>query len=130
MWPRLQTCAATNNNGTKQWKTANTSGQPVWVSTKTAYDYPSGETADDYPAFKWAEELEYEGYTDWRLPTKDELKELYDYGRAHISYTAYYYWSSTEYSANGAYVAYFVNGNVDGGYKTYDFYVRAVRSSQ
>ncbi|MFH1352060.1 MAG: Ig-like domain-containing protein [bacterium] len=99
MWPGLQTCLATYNNNPLQWKTANTSGQPVWVSTKTAYDYPSGETSADYPAFKWAEELVYEGYGDWRLPAKNELKDLYDYGRSYITYASNIYWSSSASSA-------------------------------
>ena len=32
-------------------------------------------------ALKWAEDLEYAGYSDWRLPNAKELHSLVDYGR-------------------------------------------------
>lgn len=130
MWPRLQSCAATNNNATKQWKTAITTGQPTYSDVTDSYTYPAGETSANYPAFAWAEGVAYAGYTDWRLPTKDELKQLYDYGRTYITYTASYYWSATEFSAAGAYVVYFGNGDVSSYNKTFNDYVRAVRSGQ
>jgi len=132
MWPSSKTCLATNNNHDwLQWKTANTPGQPVWVSTKTAYDYPSGETSDDYPAFQWAENLIYEGYSDWRLPEKDELKDLYDYGRSYIVYDSKYYWSSTERSTAPAYsVGFFDPGPVsEDDVKINQNNVRAVRET-
>ncbi|MFH1958468.1 MAG: Ig-like domain-containing protein [bacterium] len=130
MWPGSQTCLATNNNNILQWKTANTSGEPVWVSTKTAYDYPSGETSDDYPAFKWAENLVYEGYGDWRLPAKDELKDLYDYGRSYITYASDIYWSSSASSATLADgVRFFDVGPIVGDDKANLNNVRAVRDA-
>ena len=130
MWPRPQSCAATNNNATKQWKTANTTGQPTYSDATDSYTYPGGETSVDYPAFAWAEGVAYAGYTNWRLPTKDELKQLYDYGRTNITYASTVYWSATEYSASYAYYLYFSNGDVSGNVKASNYYVRAVRSGQ
>ncbi|MFH1128770.1 MAG: DUF1566 domain-containing protein, partial [Candidatus Omnitrophota bacterium] len=84
----------------------------------------------NYPAFSWAEDLDWQGYTDWRLPTKDELKNLYDYGRTYITYTSTTYWSATENVASNAYYVYFGNGDVGLTNKTYTSSVRAVRSGQ
>jgi beta-lactam-binding protein with PASTA domain len=53
-----------------QWATGNWPGQPVWNSESKRYDYSEcgGHDANDYPAFKFVEELEFGGFTDWRLP--------------------------------------------------------------
>jgi len=127
-WPRLQTCPGTNNGMPIQWKTSDTSGQPTWDNTNKCYNYPEGESADDYPAFKWAENLVYKGYDDWRLPTKHELKELYDYGRTYIDYAPDYYWSSMEAAYYSVYCVWFNNGVVTGlNNKTTNCYIRAVR---
>jgi len=129
MWPRYQVCAATNNGATKQWKVVATAGCPVWSNTTKTYDYGL-ETSADYPAFAWAEGVSYKGYTDWRLPSKDELKQLYDYGRTYIGYISNHYWSATEYSATHAYTVNFGDGSVYGYVRTSTYYVRVVRSGQ
>jgi hypothetical protein len=57
------------------------------------------------------------GYSDWYLPSKNELYQLYN-NRAAIggfntsaSGTSAWYWSSTEYNANNAYILDFYNGS-------------------
>jgi len=108
MWPKLQTCTATNfNNIGLQWKTTNTAGQPTWSNATNSYIYPDGETAADYPAFAWAEDVDYKSYTDWRLPTLDELL-LSTSGRTYISYTTNRYWAATEYDVTNAYTVNFL----------------------
>ena len=77
------------------------------------------------------------GYTDWFLPSKDELNKMY-LNRATINTTAAsnsgsdfvsdYYWSSTESYINKARVKYFSNGNWLESEKGYARYVRAVRA--
>ena len=127
IWPRLQSCVATNNNGGKLWKISNTYGQPTWSDVTHSYTYPAEETAGHYPAFGWAEGVNYEGYTDWHLPTRDELEQLYIYGRAYISYTSGYYWTSIESGETFALMVGFGNGVVGNGSKPFGYYVRAVR---
>jgi hypothetical protein len=76
------------------------------------------------------------GYSDWFLPSKDELNEMYQnigqgnaLGLGNIGgFANNYYWSSSEYSANHAWTRFF-----DGGYqyyssKTTTVNVRAVRA--
>jgi len=129
MWPRYQVCTGTNDGATKQWKTANTDGEPVWNDTTKTYSY-GAETSADYPAFAWVEGVDYKGYTDWRLPTKDELKELYDDGLTHIAYSSSDYWSCTKCGSTLAYFVRFSIGDVYGTNKTGSYYVRAVRAGQ
>ena len=70
-------------------------------------------------------------YGDWYLPSKYELNLLCLQKTAVGGFASAYYWSSTEYSAAGALVIHFGNGN---GYTSYGLiknltcYVRAVRA--
>ncbi|MCX8522201.1 MAG: DUF1566 domain-containing protein, partial [Rhodoferax sp.] len=78
------------------------------------------------------------GYTDWRLPTKDELAGIFaNSGSPRIDTTwfpntqANYYWSSSPYVGN-SYTAWGINfryGNVNGNYRENDYAVRLVRGT-
>ena len=64
--------------------------------------------------------------TDWRLPTKAELQDIY---HSENDFVGSYYWSSTEYNglyAWGQNLSYGGQGNLT---KSFSYYVRAVRSS-
>ena len=69
------------------------------------------------------------GYTDWYLPSKDELNKFYLNKTVIGGFANYYYWSSSEYSNSSSLVQAFYNGlqasaNKDG----YTTHVRAVRA--
>ena len=70
------------------------------------------------------------GYTDWFLPSKDELDMMYV--NLHMQglggFASNYYWSSTEYDFNSAWIQYFYNGLQFYGFKSSNFYVRSVRA--
>jgi hypothetical protein len=77
------------------------------------------------------------GYTDWFLPSKDELNLMYEnIGQGNVlglgnvgNFANYYYWSSTEYDNNFAWFQYFTNGiQLIYFNKASTFIVRAVRA--
>ena len=68
-------------------------------------------------------------YSDWYLPSKDELNKLYQNKTAVGGFAGNYYWSSSEYYSNYAWSQYFGNGYQDDNDKNYgDLRVRAVRA--
>ena len=74
------------------------------------------------------------GYTDWYLPSKDELKKLYFARNAIGGFYDWHYWSSSEESGNFAWGFKFPAGNIIDGnysgiarYKSFKDRVRAVR---
>ena len=70
------------------------------------------------------------GYSDWYLPSLNELNQLY-LNRSLLGISTFNYWSSTEFNIDYAWVEYFSNGvqTHSVGDKTGDTYrIRAVRS--
>ena len=61
----------------------------------------------------------------WRMPTREELHLMWL--NMDDSYTAAYYWSSSERNNDFAWVQDFNDGAQDYSYKSYTYYVRAVR---
>ena len=78
--------------------------------------------------------LIYGGYSDWFLPSKDELnlmrENLYLFGVGGFAsnYHWSYYWSSSEFSAYDACSQYFYAGTQYHSPKYYLYRVRAVRA--
>ncbi len=70
------------------------------------------------------------GYSDWFLPSKDELNLMYE--NLKLSgvggFADSYYWSSSEYYANYAWEQSFYNGNQYNNNKSNTYRVRAVRA--
>jgi len=74
--------------------------------------------------------LVYGGYSDWFLPSKDELNQMYVnlhlYGIGGFADDTY--WSSSEYNAYGTCYQYFSNGGQNNTNKNTTLRVRAVRA--
>jgi len=72
--------------------------------------------------------LVFGGYSDWYLPSKDELNKLYLNQTLVGGFTNTYYWSSSEYDANTAWLQNFDNSVQSHYEKYFAFQVRAVRA--
>ena len=72
--------------------------------------------------------LTLDGYSDWFLPSKDELEMMYMNLNQLGGFASNFYWSSTEYDNDIAWFQRFTNGNQGSNYKTYTHSVRAVRA--
>jgi len=86
----------------------------------------------------------YGGFSDWRMPTVQELMTIVDRDKGSPAIDDFYflnivyyvdsvspnYWSSTTYASNYAWGVYFYNGNVAPYGKGKGFYGCAVRSGQ
>jgi sugar lactone lactonase YvrE len=71
------------------------------------------------------------GYTDWRLPTRQELRIMYTglHQQGLGDFLEFYYWTSEEYTANGYFYAYSFKGNVANAYlNSVLLFVRPVRA--
>jgi hypothetical protein len=98
------------------------------LSNTNAIIASQGATATSYAA-GLARAYAGGGYTDWYLPSKDELNKLYLNKTAIGGFANYGYWSSTEYDYGNAWFQYFYNGFQNYGYpKDVTFYVRAIRA--
>jgi len=74
--------------------------------------------------------LSWGGYSDWFLPSKDELNLMYTNLKvAGVGgFNDYVYWSSSEFNADLAWLQYFTNGNQYNYPKNLTNRVRAVRT--
>ena len=68
------------------------------------------------------------GYTDWYLPSQDELNKLYLNKTAIGGFATNYYWSSTEFASYGAWSQGFGSGLQGANGKSVTSYVRAIRA--
>jgi len=86
----------------------------------------------DHPAANFCSNLTIGGFSDWYLPSKDELNLLYQ-NRSALeaagagAFDDSYYWSSTEYSTFYAWHQSFYSGYQFNYYKDSTYCVRAVR---
>jgi hypothetical protein len=87
-----------------------------------------GPTATSYAA-GLARAFTGGGYTDWYLPSKDELYKLYLNRTAIGGFISFFYWSSTEAGNDTAWLQNFDNtGSQVFSGKNQTMYVRAIRS--
>jgi hypothetical protein len=79
-------------------------------------------------AARICDDLVLGGYSDWYLPSIDELNKLYLNQVAIGGFANLYYWSSTEVNFNYSWSQFFYNGSQDLSDKNANYYVRAVRA--
>ncbi len=124
--------AATNDVGTStQWY----NGNYVATSTSTALGTGNANTnaivstqaAGNYAA-KICADYSINGYSDWYLPSKDELNKLYLSKDLIGGFMAMAYWSSSQSDNNKAWKQFFSNGNQFADSKATTLYVRCIRS--
>ena len=70
--------------------------------------------------------LNIDGKTGWRLPTKEELNEIFE---SYNDFEKRVYWSSTENNGGGAWGQGFFKGYQYASGKGSGSYVRAIRST-
>ena len=68
------------------------------------------------------------GFTDWFLPSKDELNELYINRVVIGGFTAGSYWASNEFASTQGWYQNFASNTVTGSNKTNPFSVRPIRT--
>ena len=98
-------------------------------------DSAASSTDKNYAdAIGHCESLHFAGYTDWYLPGVNELKSIVkaeNYPRSIAkefqNVYADYYWSSTEYSSELAWIVLFIYEDVTYYHKSDPSYVRCVR---
>ena len=120
------------------FKTETISGKDVVTDSKTGLMWQkeyffTGLTWQE--ALFYCENLTYAGYSDWRLPNKNELASLLAPGKSETPYSNFpdmpgdSFWSSSTYvgSTNLAWGVDFYGGMVNDNVKTYTNFVRCVR---
>jgi len=90
-------------------------------------------------AKKYCSDLSLDDYSDWRVPTYDELLTIVDYSRSNPAIipvfknvASHYYWSSSESvsRSSGAWFVGFHYGNTNNSNLSGKIYVRCVRGRQ
>ena len=135
-------CAVSDQSSGAEWGCDGTTisgadGTAIGTGAQNTLDIVAGCSTAGIAAHI-CDTLTLNGYTDWFLPSKDELNEMYlnkatidataiaNGGTAFVISTSY--WSSSEYNNNFAWLQYFTNGSLYYTNKDYSFYVRAVRA--
>ena len=89
-------------------------------------------------AIEYCQNLNFAGYSDWRVPSLEELRTIVDKNnsptiKSEFKNTAsYLYWSSTPFAdgSDYAWVINFDGGGEGNGDKSYGYNVRCVRDSK
>ena len=124
--------AAPSDQGSPQWGCYGTTisgadGTAIGTGAQNTIDIMNGCSTAGIAA-RLCGNLVLGGYSDWYLPSKDELNKLYLNRVAIGGFTTNVYWSSTESGSANAWSIYFVNGNAISTHRNSTVYVRAVRA--
>ena len=109
---------------------AGADGTAIGTGAQNTIDIETGCTSSGIAADLCAN-LTLGGYSDWFLPSKDELSQMYFnlHQQGLGGFSNFYYWSSSEAAYNNAWVRRFANGYLDVANKNLTtLYVRAVRA--
>ena len=127
----------TDDNTKLMWKKCSEGLSGDMCDTGSATSMVWDSTGGSPDALSTCYNLDYAGYTDWRLPNLKELVSIVNYGNVGpaIDITAFpntvsdSYWSSTTYAdfTDSAWIVYFYGGNPTYDFKTFAYYVRCVR---
>ena len=132
---RLQTvCAISDQDGGSgiRWNngsntTTGATGTAIGTGQANTTAIISSQGAGSYAAIV-CDNYTADSYSDWFLPSKDELDLLYQQKAVVGGFASTYYWSSSEYNSNSAWTQHFFNGNQVTLAKVNSFRVRAVRA--
>ncbi|MCA1806632.1 MAG: hypothetical protein LC687_02035, partial [Actinobacteria bacterium] len=108
--------------------TSNFSGEDYYTYTGSYSDIGCADSNNGEVAAKYVDELVYNGFSDWFLPSEDELdlfyKNIAEGGSGYESY----YWTSTQTSSWDAMFQAFSNGRKDSTNKWDSNAIRPVRA--
>ena len=108
-------------------------GQAIGTGYQNTLDIVAGCSDTNTAAFN-ALNASTEGYTDWYLPSFDELYEMYNtIGNGGSAgdiggFDDTWYWSSSEYNYNNAWFVYFSDGYSNANDKVSTYRVRIIRA--
>ena len=124
--------AAPSDQGVATWgcygtEISGADGTAIGTGNQNTIDIMTGCSEAGIPA-RLCGDLVLGGYSDWYLPSKDELNQLYLNRVAIGGFAVNYYWSSTELNSDGAEAQGFPNGYQYSANKGNHDGVRAVRA--
>jgi hypothetical protein len=113
-------------------------GRVFWVTTDDLHGLIA-ETIDQSTSSNWYDaqniisinsnhSTDGQLYTDWRLPTKNELNLMFLERTTVVGDATIFYWSFSEYTNDLAWSQIFIIGFQLNYFKIFTFYVRAVRA--
>ena len=102
-------------------------GTAIGTGNQNTIDIYNAGCANTSNAANYCFNLTDGTYSDWWLPSKDELNQMYIQKTVIGGFVAYNYWSSSEFSSTNAWYQYFNNGVQYSYGKGGGTYVRAVR---
>ena len=123
--------AAASDQGTAQWGCfyyfLNAVGTAIGTGNQNTINIIAG-CSDSGIAAKLCGDLVLNGYSDWYLPSCDELNKLYLSRTVIGGFSTNYYWSSSEIDSHNALTQSFNNGNFFATSRGIWYSVRAIRS--
>ena len=126
-WRYLEAWTA-DESETYWWKTSTSETTGTSTDVGSGYENTySAMTGSEHPAAEVVRNATHGGYSDWFLPSKDELNGMYAQGEDIGGFDSAVYWSSSEYSANGAWSQFFGTGSQPVNNKFSEGGVRAAR---